>query len=82
MAELSTFDIVCMRSIPKAFAALFGLLTMLAGLALLLDGLLPVRSHGSNPSVVEVVAVLVICLTGFLVRRMARRTPTHPPSTL
>jgi len=71
-----------MRSTSKSFTALFGLLIMLVGLALLLDGLLPIRSHGPNPSIGELVAGLAICLTGFLVRRMARRTTTHPPSTL
>ena len=71
-----------MRSLSRTIAALFGLLAMLAGIALLLDGLLPIRSHGPNPSGLEVVAGFVICLAGFLVRRVACRAPIDPPTAL
>ena len=76
------FDIVRMRPLSRIVAALFGLLTILAGVPVLLDGLLPIRSHGPNPSVVEVIVGLAICVTGLFVRRRARRTLTHPPTAL
>ena len=62
-----------MRTAAKSILALLGILIMLAGGALFLDGLLPLRSHGANPSWLEVVAGLVIGGGGFLLRRFARR---------
>ena len=72
----------CMRSRSKTIAGLFGLLAMVVGIALLLDGLLPMRSHGPNPSALEVAVGFVIGLAGFVVRRMARRSPAGPPPAL
>jgi hypothetical protein len=71
-----------MRSLTKSIMALLGILAMVASVLLLLDGLLPVRSHGTNPSWLEVAVALLIGVAGFLVRRMARRAPASPSATL
>jgi hypothetical protein len=62
-----------MRPVSKTIVALFGLLAMLAGIVLFVDGLLPTRSHGPNPSVFEMLVGFGIALAGFLVRRKARK---------
>ncbi len=67
-----------MSPVSRTILALLGLLAMLAGIALLLDGLLPTRSHGPNPSWLEVVVGFVMGLAGYVVRRIARRVPAHP----
>ena len=67
-----------MPPVSRTILALLGLLAMLAGIALLLDGLLPTRSHEPNPSWLEVVIGIGIALAGFVVRRMARRVPPDP----
>ena len=46
---------------------------MLAGIVLLVDGLLPMRSHGPNLSGLETVVGFLLALAGFLVRRRALR---------
>ena len=67
------FDLIRMRSSFSSVSALLGLLAMLAGVLVLLDGLFPLRSRGPNPAWLEVGAGLSIGVTGLLVRRAARR---------
>ena len=62
-----------MRSKLKTILALLGLLAVLAGIVLFVDGLFPTRSHGPNPSGLEMVVGFLVALAGFLVRRQARR---------
>jgi uncharacterized membrane protein len=64
-----------MSPVSRTILALLGLLAMLAGIALLVDGLLPTRSHGPNPSWLEVMVGVFMVLAGFVVRRIARRVP-------
>jgi len=78
VAEFRTFDVMSMSPVSRTILSLLGLLAMLAGIASLADGLLPIRSHGPNPSWLEVVVGFVLGLAGFVVRRMARRVPADP----
>ena len=54
-----------MRSLTKSIVALIGIVALLAGVLLLLDGLLPLRSLGRNPSWPEVAVGLLISVAGF-----------------
>lgn len=71
-----------MRSLTKSVLALFGIVVMLAGGTLLLDGLLPLRSHGANPSWLEVIVGLLIIGAGFLLRHFARRASVNRSETV
>jgi hypothetical protein len=62
--------------------ALLGLLVMLVGIALLIDGLLLKRSPGPNPSWPIVGMGFVTGLVGWVVRRMARRAQTDSPTDI
>ena len=62
-----------MAPVFRTILTVLGLLAMLAGIALLMDGLLPTRSKGPNPSWLGVVVGFGIGFAGFAVRRMARR---------
>ena len=62
-----------MRSISRTIVAIVGLLVMLAGIGLFVDGVLPTRSHGPNPSVFEIAVGVVMGVAGFFVRRQAHR---------
>jgi uncharacterized membrane protein HdeD (DUF308 family) len=78
----ATFGVKSMGFLTKSILAGLGVVAMLAGVLLLLDGLLPVRSHGTNPSWLEVAVGLLIGVAGFVMRRMARRAPVNPSATL
>jgi hypothetical protein len=71
----SAFDVMRMSPVSRTILALLGLLAVLAGIALLLDGLLPSRSHGPNPAWLEVAVGCGMGLAGFVMRRIARRLP-------
>jgi hypothetical protein len=46
---------------------------MVLGLLIAVDGLLPMRSVGPNPSWIEFVLGIVICSVGWFVRRLSFR---------
>lgn len=67
-----------MRSFAISVSAVLGLMAMVAGVVLVLNGLLPLRSHGPNPSWLEVVCGLLLGIAGFLLRHFTRRAPANP----
>ena len=60
-----------MQPVYRPLAAVVGLLAMLAGAGLLVDGLLPSRSNGPNPSWAEVIFGLVVTMSGAAIRLKA-----------
>ena len=77
-ASLSlSFGVARMRPALRTIVALLGLVATLSGIGLFVDGLLPTRSHGPNPSSLAVVLGFVVALAGLLVRRKARHGGAH-----
>lgn len=61
-----------MRQIAYRLLQIFGIVLLVLGVIFIGDGLLPLRSHGPNPSWVEVAAGVTFTVIGWILRRHAR----------
>jgi hypothetical protein len=68
-----------MRTFVKVLFAFFGLSSQLLGVLFVLDGFLPLRSHGPRFSPLEVALGLVLVLAGWYIRRCG--ASSSAPST-
>jgi len=61
-----------MKSSVKTSLIVVGLLLITVGCFLVLDGMLPTRSAGKNPSLLEIIAGLGLVIFGWLARRSGK----------
>ena len=62
-----------MSHLPSRLMRITGLALLVLGILLVLDGLLPTRSDGPNPSWLVATVGVVLCVAGWMLRRAAFR---------